>query len=316
MIALEKANNILDNERLKYRNGQSGAVYVNPSNELITAEENKNIAIKSIEKYYKKNEENGLNEPLPEDSLQHGQVIEYEVSKYTQVTFESLRDEFLDEYNIMDERVKYVDEILKESKNYLKNIECYKIDLVALSKKSISKNEFNFELFYKLFMKEKKGKNGKKGKDPFNQVPNQYEKLAEIIAYTLFVRYLKNLKLKVKPPAGAEDRATKKVKQPTFLVMLEVAESINSSEPFLPTQWINQNDKHSKYRKAILEKFGPELWAVVDAALAHSKSGPLGGAYDRAEYLVQRAAMMQTWADYLDKLRIGADVVPLRPIAA
>lgn len=69
-------------------------------------------------------------------------------------------------------------------------------------------------------------------------------------------------------------------------------------------------------KTAILEKFGPELWAVVDAALAHSKSGPLGGAYDRAEYLVQRAAMMQTWADYLDKLRIGADVVPFRPIAA
>ncbi len=69
-------------------------------------------------------------------------------------------------------------------------------------------------------------------------------------------------------------------------------------------------------KTAILEKFGPELWAVVDAALAHSKSGPLGGAYDRAEYLVQRAAMMQTWADYLDKLRIGADVVTLRPIAA
>ncbi len=38
--------------------------------------------------------------------------------------------------------------------------------------------------------------------------------------------------------------------------MLEVAESINSSEPFLPTQWINREDKLSKYRTAIREKFG------------------------------------------------------------
>jgi integrase len=48
---------------------------------------------------------------------------------------------------------------------------------------------------------------------------------------------------------------------------------------------------------------------VVEAQLAHGKSGPLGAAYDRAEYMAQRRKMMQTWADYLDKLRQGADVV-------
>jgi len=51
---------------------------------------------------------------------------------------------------------------------------------------------------------------------------------------------------------------------------------------------------------------------MVEAQLGHGKSGPLGGAYDRAEYMEQRLAMMQTWADYLDKLRIGADVVQLK----
>jgi len=51
---------------------------------------------------------------------------------------------------------------------------------------------------------------------------------------------------------------------------------------------------------------------VVEAQLAHGKSGPLGAAYDRAEYMEQRRKMMQTWADYLDKLRIGADVIRLR----
>lgn len=50
--------------------------------------------------------------------------------------------------------------------------------------------------------------------------------------------------------------------------------------------------------------------ALVEAQLGHGKSGPLGSAYDRAEYMEQRRAVMQTWADYLDKLRIGADVIP------
>ena len=49
---------------------------------------------------------------------------------------------------------------------------------------------------------------------------------------------------------------------------------------------------------------------VVEAQLAHGKSGPLGAAYDRADYMVQRVTMMQTWADYLDKLRDGADIIP------
>ena len=51
---------------------------------------------------------------------------------------------------------------------------------------------------------------------------------------------------------------------------------------------------------------------MVEAQLGHGKSGPLGSAYDRAEYMEQRLAMMQTWADYLDILRIGADVVQLK----
>lgn len=51
---------------------------------------------------------------------------------------------------------------------------------------------------------------------------------------------------------------------------------------------------------------------MVEAQLAHGKSGPLGSAYDRAEFKAQRRQIMQTWADYLDKLRVGADVIPLR----
>ena len=51
---------------------------------------------------------------------------------------------------------------------------------------------------------------------------------------------------------------------------------------------------------------------VIEAQLAHGKSGPLGAAYDRAEFMEQRRSMMREWADYLDKLRSGAEVVPLR----
>jgi integrase len=51
---------------------------------------------------------------------------------------------------------------------------------------------------------------------------------------------------------------------------------------------------------------------VIEAQLAHGKSGPLGAAYDRAEFMEQRRRMMNEWADYLDKLRQGADVIQLR----
>ena len=45
---------------------------------------------------------------------------------------------------------------------------------------------------------------------------------------------------------------------------------------------------------------------VIEAQLAHAKSGPLGAAYDRAEFMEQRRQMMVVWADYLDQLRDGA----------
>lgn len=51
---------------------------------------------------------------------------------------------------------------------------------------------------------------------------------------------------------------------------------------------------------------------MVEAQLGHGKTGPLGSAYDRADYLEQRRTMMQTWADYLDKLAAGADVLQFK----
>ena len=51
---------------------------------------------------------------------------------------------------------------------------------------------------------------------------------------------------------------------------------------------------------------------VIEAQLAHGKSGPLGAAYDRAEFMTQRRALMVLWADYLDRLREGAQVLPFK----
>ncbi|MCE4352195.1 integrase, partial [Xanthomonas hortorum pv. cynarae] len=39
---------------------------------------------------------------------------------------------------------------------------------------------------------------------------------------------------------------------------------------------------------------------------------PNGRAYNRTAHLPERRKMMQGWADYLDSLRTGGNVVPLR----
>ncbi|MEO6659804.1 MAG: integrase arm-type DNA-binding domain-containing protein [Burkholderiaceae bacterium] len=51
---------------------------------------------------------------------------------------------------------------------------------------------------------------------------------------------------------------------------------------------------------------------VIEAQLAHGKSGPLGKAYDRAEFLDQRRAMMNQWAGYIEGLRADTAVAPKR----
>ena len=49
----------------------------------------------------------------------------------------------------------------------------------------------------------------------------------------------------------------------------------------------------------------------IEHQLAHAVRDPLGRAYNRTSHLPERRAMMQQWADYLDKLRNGAEVIPL-----
>ena len=51
---------------------------------------------------------------------------------------------------------------------------------------------------------------------------------------------------------------------------------------------------------------------MIERQLAHGSDEALGGAYDRTQFMAERAKMMQQWGDYLDKLRIGADVIKLK----
>ena len=55
---------------------------------------------------------------------------------------------------------------------------------------------------------------------------------------------------------------------------------------------------------------------VIEHQLAHKVPDALGTAYNRTKFLKDRKAMMQLWADYLDRLKVGADVIPLHGSAA
>jgi len=49
---------------------------------------------------------------------------------------------------------------------------------------------------------------------------------------------------------------------------------------------------------------------LIEHQLAHAVKDPLGRAYNRTAHLPERVQMMQLWADYLDGLKNGAEVIP------
>jgi len=55
---------------------------------------------------------------------------------------------------------------------------------------------------------------------------------------------------------------------------------------------------------------------VIEHQLAHRVPDALGATYNRTKFIKQRQAMMQTWADYLERLKAGAQIIPLRTDAA
>jgi len=54
--------------------------------------------------------------------------------------------------------------------------------------------------------------------------------------------------------------------------------------------------------------FRPDL---IEHQLAHAVRDPNGRAYNRTAHLPERRKMMQQWADYLEKLKTGAEIIPI-----
>ncbi len=54
----------------------------------------------------------------------------------------------------------------------------------------------------------------------------------------------------------------------------------------------------------------------VERQLAHGDPDKIRGTYNKAQYLDPRRKMMQEWADYLDKVRVGGKVLPLKKSSA
>lgn len=58
----------------------------------------------------------------------------------------------------------------------------------------------------------------------------------------------------------------------------------------------------------------PSDW--IERQLAHVETNAVRRTYNHADYMTDRAVMMQQWADYLDGLKNGAQVIPLRANSA
>lgn len=81
--------------------------------------------------------------------------------------------------------------------------------------------------------------------------------------------------------------------------------------------WANDEMTPHGFRamaSTILDNMGyKQEW--LERQLAHEEANKVKAAYKRDAwrmYLPERVAMMQAWADYLDKLKAGAEVIPLR----
>jgi integrase len=64
-------------------------------------------------------------------------------------------------------------------------------------------------------------------------------------------------------------------------------------------------------RTLLVDELGLD-WKVIEANLAHGAVDQYGRSYNRTQYIKQRFEMAQQWADFLDKLAAGADVIEFK----
>jgi integrase len=67
--------------------------------------------------------------------------------------------------------------------------------------------------------------------------------------------------------------------------------------------------------RTIMDEVLGERADLIEHQLAHTVKDPNGRAYNRTAHLPARREMMQRWSDYLDGLRIGAEVIPINRAA-
>jgi integrase len=67
--------------------------------------------------------------------------------------------------------------------------------------------------------------------------------------------------------------------------------------------------------RTIMDEVLGERTDLIEHQLAHAVKDPNGNAYNRTQHLPQRRAMMQRWADYLDRLKAGAEIIPIAQAA-
>lgn len=66
---------------------------------------------------------------------------------------------------------------------------------------------------------------------------------------------------------------------------------------------------NGEYTEDDMPRWNPE---VVEMCLAHNDTNAVRAAYNRAKCLPQRIKLMQHWADRIDAIRDGAEIVPLK----
>lgn len=60
--------------------------------------------------------------------------------------------------------------------------------------------------------------------------------------------------------------------------------------------------------RTLLEEELGYSYEIIEPQMAHKVRDPLGRAYNRTKHLKERKKMMQDWADYLEKLRMGKNL--------
>ncbi len=63
--------------------------------------------------------------------------------------------------------------------------------------------------------------------------------------------------------------------------------------------------------RATFRTIGRERLRADSDVLAHAKKDEIQAAYDRAQFLEERHALVQRWADYIEAIQSDAKVVPI-----